>query len=156
MISNKANEKSKESKIEMSENNTILFVEDTADTRDLVEFGLRHEGLDVTTAQTAEEGAGIARQREFALILLDVGLPDKDGLELCREIRGFNKHTPILFFTAFADLLDHEEAKRAGAQGCLRKPEDTSRLAPIIKALIAKRTPETSTADKENYAASPD
>lgn len=140
----------------MSENNTILFVEDTADTRDLVEFGLRHEGLEVTTAQTAEEGANIARRHEFALILLDVGLPDKDGLELCREIRGFNSHTPILFFTAFADLLDHEEAKRAGAQGCLRKPEDTSRLAPIIKALIAKQTPAASTANNESRSASRD
>jgi len=140
----------------MAENNTILFVEDTADTRELVEFGLRHEGLQVTTAQTAEEGATYARQNEYALILLDVGLPDKDGLELCREIRRFNQHTPILFFTAFADLLDHEEAKRAGAQGCLRKPEDTSRLAPIIKALIAKQTPDASSLNQENQATPPD
>ncbi len=128
----------------MNENNTILYVEDTADTRDLVEFGLRHEGLQGTTAQTAEEGAEEARKKEDARILLDVGLPEKDGLELCREIRRFNQHTPVLFFTAFADLLDHEEARRAGAQGCLRKPEDTSRLAPIIKALIAKQMPDAS------------
>src|SRR3712207_4304309 len=105
----------------------ILFVEDTADTRDLVEFSLQEEGLTVTCAQTADEGLTLARARSYALILLDIGLPDKDGLELCREIRRFNQQTPILFYTAFADLLDHEEARRAGAQGCLRKPEEIGR-----------------------------
>ncbi len=122
----------------MDDKHTILFVEDTADTRDLVEFGLRYEGFDVATAQTAEDGLELARNNDYSLILLDVGLPDKDGLEVCREIRRFNSHTPVLFFTAFADLLDHEEAKRVGAQGCLRKPEDTSRLASVIKTLITK------------------
>lgn len=117
---------------------TILFVEDTADTRDLVEFGLRHDGFNVVSAQNAEQGMNLVRAGDYALILLDVGLPDKDGLELCREIRLFDTQTPILFFTAFADLLDHEEARRAGAQGCLRKPEDTNRLPAVIKELIDK------------------
>lgn len=126
----------------MAASNTILFVEDTADTRDLVEFGLRDDGFEVVTAQTAEEGLNAARAGEFALLLLDVGLPDKDGLELCREIRRFDAQTPVLFFTAFADLLDHEEARRAGAQGCLRKPEDTNRLSTVIKTLIEKSAGE--------------
>lgn len=119
----------------------ILFVEDTSDTRDLVEFGLRQEGISVTSAQTAEDGASLARSRRFALILLDVGLPDKDGLELCREIRTFDTTTPILFYTAFADLLDREQAIAAGAQGCLRKPEDTPHLGALIHELIGKSTP---------------
>ena len=68
----------------------------------------------------------------------DIGLPDQDGLELCREIRGFNQQTPILFYTAFAELLDEEEARKAGAQGWLRKPEDTARLGEVVRDLIAK------------------
>ena len=114
----------------------ILFVEDTSDTRDLVEFTLQQEGFDVTSVETADEGLELARANSFALILLDIGLPDKDGLELCRQIRLFDQQTPVLFYTAFADLLDMEEATRAGAQGCLRKPEDTGRLGSLIRSQI--------------------
>jgi DNA-binding response OmpR family regulator len=117
----------------------VLFVEDTADTRDLVEFSLQSEGFTVVTAQTADEGLSLARTQPFALILLDIGLPDKDGLELCREIRRFDQQTPILFYTAFAELLDQEEAARAGAQGTLRKPEDTARLGEAARELINKK-----------------
>ena len=118
----------------------VLFVEDTADTRDLVEYGLRQDGFIVTSVQTADEGINAARKGEFALILLDIGLPDKDGLELCREIRRFDQQTPILFYTAFAELLDREEAAKAGAQGCLRKPEDTARLGTIIRNHIEQQS----------------
>jgi len=114
----------------------ILYVEDTQDTRFLVEWSLKQEGFHVTAVQTADEGLTLARENSYALILLDIGLTDMDGLALCREIREFNTQTPILFFTAYAPLLDHEEAKRAGAQGCLRKPEDTQRLVPAIRTLI--------------------
>jgi DNA-binding response OmpR family regulator len=114
----------------------VLFVEDTADTRDLVEFSLQSDGFTVAMAQTADEGLALARTKTFALILLDIGLPDKDGLELCREIRRFDQQTPILFYTAFAELLDQEEAARAGAQGTLRKPEDTARLGEVARQLI--------------------
>ena len=113
----------------------VLFVEDTSDTRDLIEFSLRSEGFEVTSAQTANEGLSLARTNTYALILLDIGLPDKDGLELCREIRRFDQTTPILFYTAFAELLDMDEATRAGAQGCLRKPEDTARLGEVARKL---------------------
>ncbi|HEX8707117.1 MAG TPA: response regulator [Pyrinomonadaceae bacterium] len=115
----------------------VLFVEDTADTRDLVEFSLSQEGFTVVTAQTADEGLALARAQVFALILLDIGLPDRDGLELCREIRGFDPKTPIVFYTAFAELLDETEAYKAGAQGCLRKPEDTARLGEVARQVVA-------------------
>jgi CheY-like chemotaxis protein len=114
----------------------VLFVEDNADTRDLAEFSLQNEGFTVITAQTADEGLALARTKPFALILLDIGLPDKDGLELCREIRRFDQQTPIVFYTAFAELLDQEEATKAGAQGTLRKPEDTPRLGEAARKLI--------------------
>jgi DNA-binding response OmpR family regulator len=116
----------------------ILFVEDTSDTRDLVEWSLEHEGFTVMSASTADEGLSAARDHTFALILLDIGLPDKDGLQLCREIRDFDKRTPILFYTSFADLLSDEESAKAGAQGCIRKPEDTGRLGEIVRSFIER------------------
>lgn len=114
----------------------VLFVDDTADTRFLVEFSLQQEGLVVHSAQTAEEALELARKNSYALILLDIGLPDKDGLQLCREIRTFDPHTPILFYSAFAELLDRAEAIAAGAQGSLRKPEDTQRLGQIARSFV--------------------
>ena len=114
----------------------VLFVEDTQDTRSLVEFSLERVGFKVTTAETADEGLDLARTKNFALILLDIGLPDKDGLELCRDIRRFDQQTPILFYTAFSDLIDEQETRRVGAQGCLRKPEDTARLGEIAKQMV--------------------
>ncbi len=132
-------------KITMSDiQHSILFVEDSTDTRELVEYTLRQEGFQVTTAQTGDDGLKLASANSYALILLDVGLPDKDGLELCREIRKFDLQTPILLYTAFADLLDSEEAKAAGAQGCLRKPEDTSRLASVIRTFVEQSDEQTS------------
>jgi DNA-binding response OmpR family regulator len=115
---------------------TVLFVEDVADTRNLVEFSLEQDGFAVTAVQTAVEGLALARANEYAVILLDVGLHDMDGLALCHEIRSFNQTTPVLFYTAFAELLDEAEALRAGAQGILRKPEDTNRLGAVIRKLI--------------------
>ncbi|MEJ7617791.1 MAG: response regulator [Pyrinomonadaceae bacterium] len=114
----------------------VLFVDDTADTRFLVEYSLQQEGLVVHSAQTAEEALDLARKNSYALILLDIGLPDKDGLQLCREIRIFDPHTPILFYSAFAELLDRAEAIAAGAQGSLRKPEDTHRLGQIARSFV--------------------
>lgn len=116
----------------------ILFVEDVSDTRELIEWSLQQQGFAVTGVETGDEGLQLARADNFDLILLDIGLPDKDGLEVCREIRGFDQHTPILFYTAFADLLNGEEAAKAGAQGCLRKPEDIARLGEIARNLIER------------------
>jgi DNA-binding response OmpR family regulator len=103
-----------------------------------VEFSLGREGFQVTTAGTADEGLDLARTKNFSLILLDIGLPDKDGLELCRDIRRFDQKTPILFYTAFYNLIDEQETVNAGAQGCLRKPEDTARLGEIAKNLVER------------------
>ena len=115
---------------------TVLFVEDVADTRNLVEFSLEQDGFAVTAVETAVEGLALARAKKYAVILLDVGLHDMDGLALCHEIRTFDQTTPVLFYTAFADLLDEAEALRAGAQGILRKPEDTNQLGSIIRKFV--------------------
>lgn len=117
---------------------SVLFVDDTADTRALVEWTLQEEGFAVTAVETADECLEQARAGGHALFLLDIGLPDKDGLELCREIRLFDQTTPVLFYSAFADLLDQVEAERVGAQGTARKPEDTPRLAAIVRAIIER------------------
>ena len=121
---------------------TVLFVEDALDTRDLIEYALRHEGFAVTTARTADEGLTLARENEYALILLDIGLPDKDGLALCRELRDLGLKMPVLLYTAYSELLDAEEVESAGAQRVLRKPEDTAELGSIVRSFVAAAAAE--------------
>lgn len=115
----------------------VLFVEDALDTRDLVEYALQQEGFAVTTARTADEGLTLARENDYALILLDIGLPDKDGLALCRELRELGLTMPVLFYTAYAELLDAAEVESAGAQRVLRKPEDTAELGSIVRSFVS-------------------
>jgi DNA-binding response OmpR family regulator len=114
----------------------ILYVEDHEDTRELVSMILDKREIDVTTAQSVEEGTRLARARHFDLYLLDLWLPDGEGLELARVIRQFDPVTPIVFFSAAAFESDQHEAFEAGAQAYLIKPAVPSDLCNLIAALI--------------------
>jgi len=82
--------------------NRILYIEDHDDTRELVSLLLRQHGFDVITGSTIESGIDLAVTGTFDLYLLDSWLPDGSGLDLCRKIREFDQHTPILFYSAAA------------------------------------------------------
>lgn len=79
----------------------------------------------------------LARQQNFDLFLLDSRLPDGSGIDLCKEIRQFDAHTPIIFFSADAYDSDRSMAMGAGAQGYLTKPARLSELCDLISSLIA-------------------
>jgi CheY-like chemotaxis protein len=113
----------------------ILLVEDYEDSRDLATHILTEYTL--TCARNFSEGLGLARQGGFDLYLLDNWLPDKSGVELCRAIREFDPHTPILFYSAAAYQRDIEEAIRAGAQDYLAKPIHPDELKQAVVRLIS-------------------
>jgi DNA-binding response OmpR family regulator len=113
----------------------ILLVEDYEDSRDLATHILTEYTL--TCARNFNEGLRIARQGGFDLYLLDNWLPDKSGVELCRAIREFDPHTPILFYSAAAYQRDIEEAIRAGAQDYLAKPIHPDELKQAVVRLIS-------------------
>ena len=113
----------------------ILLVEDYEDSRDLATHILTDYTL--TCARNFNEGLRIARQGGFDLYLLDNWLPDKSGVELCRAIREFDPHTPILFYSAAAYQRDIEEAIRAGAQDYLAKPIHPDELKQAVVRLIS-------------------
>lgn len=121
----------------MSLNKTcILYIEDHEDTRDLVKLILESQNYDVATAATVANALSLAKSQRFDLYLLDSCLPDGSGLDFCRELRGFDPLTPILFYSAAAYEIDKKSAFACGAQGYLTKPTSNEDLCALVKNLI--------------------
>ena len=118
----------------------ILLVEDNEDTRELVALTL--EECKLTFARNFDDGLHLAWQGYFDLYILDNWLPDSSGVELCRIIRKFDPHTPVLFYSACAYPRDKQAAYSAGAQAYLVKPVSSGKLKRAVAQLISV-PPET-------------
>src|SRR5262245_57069981 len=114
----------------------VLYIEDHEDTRELVTLLLGQRNYEVITGTTIESGIALAVEQKFDLYLLDSWLPDGSGLDLCQQIREFDKTTPILFYSAAAFASDHELALQCGAQAYLIKPSQPSDLCRLVSELI--------------------
>jgi DNA-binding response OmpR family regulator len=115
----------------------ILCVEDDKDSCELLDFILSGEGFEVVSCSTSQEGLHLAKQGGFSAIVLDYCLPEVSGLEICREIRTYDKQTPIIFYTASAYPKDKEEGLKAGANAYLVKPIDLEKIAKTITDLVS-------------------
>ena len=113
----------------------VLVVEDSAPTRDLLVRSLEDAGMVVTTAARKTTGLRQAMTGEHDVIVLDLMLPDGDGLDLCRELRAAGIATPVLCLTARADVSDRVRGLDAGADDYLRKPFALAELQARIRAL---------------------
>ncbi|MGH3055265.1 MAG: response regulator transcription factor [Gaiellaceae bacterium] len=113
----------------------ILLVEDSAPTRDLLQRSLKESGHVVTAAARYATGLRLAREGEFDLAIVDVGLPDGDGMELCRDVRASGIALPILFLTARGEVEDRIAGLDAGGDDYLRKPFALAELRARIRAL---------------------
>lgn len=116
----------------------VLYIEDHEDTRELITMVLQQRRFEVVTGSTIETGVALANSQKFDLYLLDSWLPDGSGLDLCRQIREFDKATPILFYSAAAYEIDRDLAMESGAQAYLIKPSQPSELCNLVTLLIEK------------------
>ncbi len=114
----------------------VLYIEDHEDTRELVTLVLEQRRFEVVTGSTIKGGIALASSQDFDLYLLDSWLPDGSGLDLCRQIREFDKTTPILFYSAAAYEIDKRQAINSGAQAYLIKPSHPSELCNLVASLI--------------------
>jgi len=114
----------------------VLYIEDHDDTRELVTLVLEQKSYEVVTGSTIQSGVDLAHSQNFDLYLLDSWLPDGSGLDLCRQIREFDKATPIIFYSAAAYEMDRAEALDSGAQAYLVKPSPPSELCRLVTSLI--------------------
>jgi two-component system OmpR family response regulator len=113
----------------------ILLIEDDAPTRSLIRRSLTARGHAIHDVDRAALGDALARGEEFDVLVIDIQLPDGDGLELCRELRRDGINTPILFLTARGGVGDRVAGLDAGADDYLRKPFALAELDARIRAL---------------------
>ena len=118
----------------------ILMVEDEEELCMTLGDRLRSEGYDVDIAMDGNGGLEKATQMPFDLIILDIMLPHRNGLDLCTDIRRAGQNTPILLLTARSQTVDKVVGLKLGADDYVTKPFDTMELMARVEALL-RRTP---------------
>jgi len=116
----------------------VLVVEDNSDNLRLITYALRRRGYDVISAETGIKGVELAIAEHPAFILMDINLPDIDGLEATRRIRrsSSNGTIPIIAITSFAMSGDMDMVIAAGCNGYFEKPIDPLTIMDKIHALL--------------------
>lgn len=116
----------------------ILIVDDEAPIRRLLRVALESEGHGVIEAGTAREGLAMAARETPALVVLDLGLPDADGLAVLRDLRGWSP-VPVLILSVRADEGDKVAALDAGAQDYVVKPFGMKEFLARVRGLLRDR-----------------
>jgi two-component system alkaline phosphatase synthesis response regulator PhoP len=123
-----------------SKGKKILIVDDEPDILEILEYNLKNEGYDTFLAKDGEEGLQKAKQYKPDLIILDVMMPIKNGMEVCKILRGlpeFNQ-TIIIFLTAVNDELSHVKGLEFGGDDFISKPVTPKILVTKVNALFRR------------------
>src|SRR4051812_27212594 len=121
----------------------VLVVEDDVDIADVLRRSLRNEGYEVRTSADGVEALDVAAGFVPDLVVLDLGLPGLDGIEVCRRLRS-DGDVPILMLTARAETEDRVTGLDSGADDYLVKPFEREELLARIRALLRRRPPRGS------------
>jgi DNA-binding response OmpR family regulator len=120
---------------------SVLIVEDEPRIADFLAKGLRRHGYDVQCARTGTEALEVAGGEKggppIDLVVLDLGLPDIDGLDVMRALRASGSQVPVLVLTARTDSSDRAEALRLGAVAYLGKPLPFPSFLDSVRATLA-------------------
>jgi DNA-binding response OmpR family regulator len=124
-------------------NHRILIIDDDERLCSMLQQYLGNVGYLVECQHTAREGVHTLKHKEFDLLVLDLMLPDGDGLDVCREIRGFSQ-IAILMLTARGDTMDRILGLEMGADDYLPKPFEPRELLARLKAILRRGQPDDS------------
>lgn len=116
---------------------TILIIEDEENIASLVTLYLKNEGFNVEWAERGEEGLAKLEEAQPRLVLLDLMLPDADGLEICRKIRA-SKDIPIIMLTAKDTEIDKIVGLEVGADDYITKPFSPREVVARVKAVLRR------------------
>ena len=121
---------------------TILIVEDDPDIVDLLQYTLEREGYPVIVAKDGERGLFEAQSRKPGLVLLDLMLPGKDGLEICRTLKAdrSTRGIPVVMLTAKGEESDVVLGLELGAEDYVRKPFSPRELVARVRAVLRRGT----------------
>ncbi|PKP50122.1 MAG: DNA-binding response regulator [Bacteroidetes bacterium HGW-Bacteroidetes-1] len=120
--------------------NRILVVEDEPKVASFIKLGLEENGFTVNVAFDGAIGKKMFEAGEFDLVLLDINLPYKNGIELCKEIRSVNQKIPVMMLTALGTTEDKITGFDIGADDYLVKPFEFRELLARIRSLIKRST----------------
>jgi DNA-binding NtrC family response regulator len=119
---------------------SILVVDDESEIREGLELLLKSEGYQVSSAETAQSGLSQLEERPFDLLLLDVSLPDRNGIEMLKDIHRHDPHLPIVLITAYGSIEMARAAFKSGAMDYITKPwSNDELLAQVAQAVEARR-----------------
>lgn len=116
----------------------ILIIEDDENIVELLEIHLKSIHCETTKAYTGKNGLMYAMKHPFDLIILDVMLPDTDGIEICKKLRAENNPSPILMLTARSEEIDKVIGLETGADDYLTKPFSIRELIARVKAILRR------------------
>jgi len=118
----------------------VLLVEDEMEIVSPLVKALEREGYAVSHATTGREAVTMAIKHDHDIVILDLGLPDMDGLDVCRKLRGKDYHGAVLMLTARSRELDRVVGLDAGADDYLGKPFGLAELLARLRALLRRTT----------------
>jgi two-component system OmpR family response regulator len=121
-----------------SPNTRVLVVDDELNITELVSLGLRYEGFDVSTAHDGRGALQAVREFKPELIILDVTMPDIDGLEVVRRMRMENIWTPVMFLTARDATEDKVAGLTVGGDDYLTKPFSLDELIARVRSMVRR------------------
>lgn len=126
----------------------VLVVDDDPHLREVVRYALTRGGFTVTEASSGAEALRLYRASAPDLVVLDVVMPELDGIETCRELRKLGR-TPIVFLSSRDEELDRVLGLEMGGDDYLTKPFSTRELVARVKAVLRRATPEPAPANAE-------
>src|ERR1700687_4965048 len=121
---------------------SVLIVDDEAEIRESLQTLLELEGYEVETAANGEDGLSKLGERPFDLVLLDLALPGRNGIDLLPEIRTLDAQLPVIIITAYGTVEDAVRAMQGGAGNFLQKPWDNEKLLADVRSAVARRRTE--------------
>ena len=121
---------------------SVLIIDDEMAIRESLETLLLLEGYDVECAASGEEGMARLGERAFDLVLLDLALPDRNGIELLRDLRSQDSQLSVIMITAYGTVENAVKAMQAGAANFVQKPWDNEKLLADVRAAVARHRAE--------------
>ena len=119
---------------------SILLIEDESAIADTVIYALRTEGYAVTHCLLGRDGLAALERERYALVILDVGLPDGNGFDLCRELRRFTD-VPVIILTARNSEIDRIVGLEIGADDYVAKPFSPRELTARVRVILRRAGP---------------
>ncbi|MBD3873081.1 MAG: sigma-54-dependent Fis family transcriptional regulator, partial [Acidobacteria bacterium] len=118
---------------------TVLVIDDEPVLQDVLGSLLKSDGFDYQQATTAAAGMRVLREEEIDVVLLDLMLPDRSGLELLPEIKAFDPHLPVVVITAYSSVESAIDAMRAGAFHYVPKPFKNEEVLNLVHRAAERR-----------------